>query len=504
VGADSTAKIVDASSNAESTIIVEGGATLFLENITVSGGKYGVYAASNSNLLMSGEVTIEGFTERGISVSFSSFLGADEAGRITINGTGTGTGVRLAGGASGWVFSSTISNVEIGLSLYGQSMTYLYDFTIEASQRGITLHDGSTVVMYGEGTGVIEGTSDRAINVNKGVFTNWDGTLEIKNLSGGRGINFSGSKGAINNLTMPDFNNTGSGWGPALSMSMGSSVEIRGAEISGSTDDELVDISDGSVMRMEDSTISGSATDNLVEIWDGSSAEIRDSTLTAGSAGSAIQASGSSRLEFRNSSISGSATDNLVRISDGSSAELRDSTISGSTTDGELVDISDGSVMRMEDSTLTAANSAFSAIRAVGSSRLEFRNSSISASFTGVALIEVDEGSSGEIRDATLTLDSGQYAVSVADSSDLSIRSSTISGTATDALVDVRRVSNLIIRNESTLSQTGSETPDVSVSNLSLLSVWSDSSINSVDCYAKGTVSADEGTVTDLATSCTE
>jgi pectate lyase len=207
-------------------------------------------------------------------------------------------------------------------------------------------------------------------------------------------------------------------------------------------------------MRMEDSTISGSATDNLVEIWDGSSAEIRDSTLTAGSAGSAIQASGSSRLEFRNSSISGSATDSLVETLDGSSAEIRDSTISGSATEG--------------------------------------------------ALIKVAEGSSGQIRDATLTLDSGQNAVSVADSSDLTIRSSTISGTATDALVDVRRVSNLIIRNESTLSQTGSETPDVSVSNLSLLSVWSDSSINSVDCYAKGTVSADEGTVTDLATSCTE
>ena len=124
---------------------------------------------------------------------------------------------------------------------------------------------------------------------------------------------------------------------------------------------------------------------------------------------------------------------------------------------------------------------------------------------TDGALISVDAGSSTEVRDATLTLDSGNRAVGLSDSSDLSIRNSKISGTATDELIRVTRGSNAIIRNETTLSQTGSDTPDVSVSNLSFLCIWNEeASINKVDCYSKGYVSANEGMVTTLSESCKE
>ena len=54
-------------------------------------------------------------------------------------------------------------------------------------------------------------------------------------------------------------------------------------------------------------------------------------------------------------------------------------------------------------------------------------------------MISVDAGSSAEVRDATLTLDSGNRAVGLSDSSDLSIRNSKISGTATDELIRVTR-----------------------------------------------------------------
>ena len=57
-GADSTAKIVDASGGSENTIFVGAGTTLSIENLTISGGTYGVAAYRNSNLLLSG-VTIE-------------------------------------------------------------------------------------------------------------------------------------------------------------------------------------------------------------------------------------------------------------------------------------------------------------------------------------------------------------------------------------------------------------------------------------------------------------
>jgi hypothetical protein len=132
------------------------------------------------------------------------------------------------------------------------------------------------------------------------------------------------------------------------------------------------------------------------------------------------------------------------------------------------------------------------------------RDSTISGTVTN-SLVSVDAGSSAVVRDATLTLDSGEQAVEVTDSSDLTIRNSKISGAPTSQLIRVTRVSNATIRNETTLSQTGSDTPDVSVSNLSFLSVYNEeATINKVDCYSKGYVSANEGIVTDLATSCTE
>ena len=452
-GADANAKIVDGSSNTESTLSVNSGATLFLENITVSGGEYGVNAQRNSNLYLSG-VTVENFTESGIRVADSAWLGIDDDG-ATLAGTGAGNGINLATGSSGWISTITISDVDRGIRVAGGSMVYLKGYSISAASRGISI-DNSRVLKYGDGSASIEGTSDRAVSVSQGVFTNWEGTLEIKNLSGGRGLDFWMSQGNIHNLKMPDYDNTGSDWNPALSIGGGSSVNINSAEISASTDGPLVSISDGSIT------------------------EIRESTLTVGNAAAGIEASGSSRLNFRNSTISGSVTDSLVNVSEGSSAKIEDS------------------------STLTIT-SAENGLRVAGNSRLNFRNSTISGTVTDGGLVSVDAGSSAEVRDATLTLESGNRTVGVSDSSDLTIRSSTLSGTATEELVDLRRISNVIIRNESKLSQSGSDTPDVRVSNLSMLSIRNEeASINKVDCYSKGYVSANEGIVTTLSESCTE
>ena len=224
-GADSTAKLVDASGGSENTIFVGAGTTLSIENLTISGGSYGLAAYRNSNLLLSG-VTIEGFTQRGISVADSSYLGVNDGGVTISGGTDASYGILLSTGASGWIHTSNISNVETGINLWSQSFTYIYNFSIEASNRGISLSSGSTVHMINGGTGTIEGTSDRAVSVSYGVFSNSDGTLEIKNLNGGRGFDFWMSQGDIKNLKMPDFNNTGSGWNPALNINTNSSLKL--------------------------------------------------------------------------------------------------------------------------------------------------------------------------------------------------------------------------------------------------------------------------------------
>ena len=106
------------------------------------------------------------------------------------------------------------------------------------------------------------------------------------------------SQGNISNLKMPDFDNTGSSWNSALNISPGSSIYASSAEISGSTDGVLVNISDGSIT------------------------EIEDSTLTIGSAAAEIEVGSSSPLNFQNLMISGAVTDSLVSILDGSSAQL--------------------------------------------------------------------------------------------------------------------------------------------------------------------------------------
>ena len=429
-GADTNAKIMDASSNADSVISVRGGTTLILKGIIISGGQWGVSAARNSNLLMTGGVTVEGFTERGITAFDSSYLGVDEGGVTIRGGSSANYGIYLEMGADAWVHTTDISNVETGINLYGGSFLYLHDFAINASIKGINFGK-ATVRQYGDGVGLIQGTSGAAVTVSQGIFeTSSEASFEIKNLKGGRVFNFWQSQGSVNNLKVNGFDITESGES-AIDIGMGSSVSLRSIEISGSCNDNFIGVNSGSVV------------------------DIRDSTIVATSTGRGIDVGGSSYLNFRNSTISGTVTDgSLVDIGSGSSTEIRDSTISGTVTN---------------------------------------------------SLVSVDAGSSAVVRDATLTLDSGEQAVGVSDSSNLTIRNSKISGTPTVQLIQVTRVSNAIIRNETTLSQTGSGTPDVSVSNLSMLSVYNEeATINKVDCYSKGYVSANEGIVADLATSCTE
>jgi hypothetical protein len=426
-GADSSASIKDASNNTDKLIMIQGSATVLIENLTLESGDDGVVSVGNSDLTLN-DVIIEGFTARGVYITDSSNL--DSYTNLTVKGVGQGIGLSLCGGSFGSFTNATISDVKTGILVCCDTALYDQSFNISANLVGINVRK-SKFQKHTNGLGSIEGTSDKAINVDNGIFVSTEGNLEIKNLNGGRGVNFVMSSGSINNLKMPDFNNTGSGWNPALELSAGSGVSISGAEISGSTDGALVSIKDGSITQIEASTL----------------------TVGVGSASNAIDAFGSTRLILHNSTISGSVTDDLVNIGQGSTAQIRNS-------------------------------------------------SSISGTATVGGLVSINGSSSAEIRDSTVTLNSGGQAVSVKSSSHLNIRSSTISGTATKELVDVRRVSHVII-DRSTLSQTDSNSPDVRVSKISFLSVFVDSSINSVHCHMKGTVDSDVSII-DLDPNCTE
>ena len=360
-GTSADSKIVDASSKSENTISVNSGSTLFLENITVSGGRRGIVAVRNSNLLLSG-VRIENFSQRGIRVDDSSYLGVDAGGVTIIGAEGAEYGVYLATGSSGWIQKAEISNVQRGISLFGGSFLYLNDFVIDATSIGIWQTDHTTIVKYG-GKGIITGTLEKALRIHRANFYNWDsGTLEIKDVRGGYGIDLYMSNASISNLELLNFDNTGSGGNPAIGVHTNSNLKLQNAEISGSTDGALVSISDGSIT------------------------EIRDSTLTVSSAENAIAASGSSRFNFQNSTISGSSAGSLVSISDGSSAKIQDSTIETISADNVLI--------------------------VSGTSRLELNESQVTGNVTN-NIINIINGSSADIHDSTIDMTNGDWGTAI-------------------------------------------------------------------------------------------
>ena len=79
IGSNSNSTIKDNSSNNDSLILVDSGSTLILDNLTLEGGLNGVYGTRNSNVLFN-NVSINGFSNRGISITDSSYLGVDEGG----------------------------------------------------------------------------------------------------------------------------------------------------------------------------------------------------------------------------------------------------------------------------------------------------------------------------------------------------------------------------------------------------------------------------------------
>jgi len=120
-------------------------------------------------------------------------------------------------------------------------------------------------------------------------------------------------------------------------------------------------------------------------------------------------------------------------------------------------------------------------------------------------LIGIETGANAQFGNSDVSLTSSNVGLYIADGAKLNLSNSKLSGSAPNDLVRITRASSVMIESDSSVNQTSAGSNDISVSYLSLLTVDSvESPINSVNCYNKGYVSADEGSVTDLATSCTE
>ena len=467
-GTDSSAKITDTSNNTQKLIMIQGGATVLIEDLTLEGGDDGVVSAGNSDLTLN-DVIIEGFTARGVYITDSSNL--DSYTNLTIKGAGQGTGLSLCGGSFGSFTNASISKVDTGILVNCDAALYGQSFSISANDRGISVQK-SKFQKHTNGLGSIEGTSDKAINVSNGIFASIDGNLEIKNLNGGRGINLWQSQADINNLKMPDFNNKGSGDNPAIGFSDGSNVGLGNIEISGSTDGGLFNC-DKSILNIQNLNISGNSDDALVgffgcKIW-------MTNTEITGEANTLLDI-GSSEIKIKNTSVTGKSNDShLVYIGGNSGVSFR------------------------ENSTITASEK--NGIFLSGLSSLDFRDSTLSAK---ASTLKIEENSLATIRNSSVNAADG-YGVEVVRGSGLRIYApSTILATNDPAILARQAAWVEINDGQGTTINRTDLGSDISIRSASFMAVGEGNQIEDIECSLKSVVQADEGTVSMLDPSCTE
>ncbi len=330
-GANSSAKIVDATSNTETLIFVTSGATLSLKNLTLSGGQQGVVAARNSNLYLS-NVRVENFTDNGIAVADSSWLGVDEGG-VVVEGNDTGFGVYLINGASGWMYKSNISNVERGIVVYGGSFLYIRDTDISDTKIGIRV-DASKLIKY-EGTAEINSASDYGIWVT--------GNSLFKNSSGKLDINKS-DKAAISLDNSQFLNDEGpleierSSNYPIVDIINNSYADIKSVNLVGSNLD-LIRVNNSSTLILRDSTIQNT-NQSILNLHHNSHVRLIDSTLQSSNS-RAISLDTGSSIVLEGSTVEASSERTIWVANFSNILVIKQSTVLGNA--GPALEISRGS-----------------------------------------------------------------------------------------------------------------------------------------------------------------
>jgi len=453
-GVESTnATIEDTSANADSLVIVKGGTTLFLKDIALSGGEYSVAGQRNANVYLS-NVLMSGFGFSAITIADSAFLGIDEQG-VEIDGNDMGdNGIVIGTGSSGWVNNVKISGVRRGIYLIGGSMLWFQnEMSIGSSEIGVDIYN-SRFMNFQEPNLTIQGPSDFAIRTHQGDIKIDSGSTSINNI-GGRGIDLWQSKASINNLKLLDFNNTGSGWSPAIQISEGSNVDLENVQITGSTDEALIGIDRGSTAEIRNANISGDF-DTLMMIGQSSYVGLNRSSLAGNAIGKLIGVFQLSTLTVRDSSIDSNSRGDGINLSNSSNLQLENVNIDS------------------EDNSLYLTTGSVAQIR--GNSNINSAN--------GPSVV-IDRGSG-------VRLGFGPKINSINDSV-FEIRKS--SWLDMDGFEEVGVPTENLVRQD--------PGPTISIRDMSFLSVGNGNYIEEVTCFGQSFVSLGGGIINDLSSSCT-
>jgi len=437
-------KIIDNSSYTEHVLKFNYGDMLVtIDNLTISGGDRAITAWSNINLKIYNS-KVEGYKNRGINLSGGSILDAEN---LTIDGSYSGAttdevGLQMWGKSVAWFENLTITNNQkYGLTTYNSVIDVNGNITLTGNGRAINVGGGAT--FSSDANITISGSTDRAISVNQGFLSIWDGTTSITNTTG-----------LILNSWM-------------------SNIEIKNITATGDGSLNYVFNIDNSVFKLKNLSLSGAGYSG---IWIGNSTGEFDNLTSSNNKQAGISAS-QSRIQMRDSVISGNENDG-IELNHASSLELRSSTISSNEDEG--IEVEGNSYLKVRDSTIS--NNDDDAIKINEGSVVDVRDSTITGKAGESAIVGynnstliLDEGSSGttlisstnadaiylknshgEIRDGvTVTGTGSNYASGVELFQGSSIRieeGATVNGTDSGGAISGAIYSRLEIDHGSTIS----------------------------------------------------
>ena len=367
-------KIIDNSSHTEHVLKFNyGGMLVTIDNLTISGGDRGITTWANINLRIFNS-KVEGYKNRGINLGGGAVFDAEN---LTIDGSYSGAttdevGFQIWGKSVAWFENLTITNNQkYGLTTWNSHIDVNGNITLTGNGRAINVGGGAT--FSSDANITISGSTDRAISVNQGFLTIWDGTTSITNTTG-EILNSWMSNIEIKNLTA-----TGDGSSSDNIFNINSSVfSLKNLSISnagehgiwiGNSTGEFDNLTSSnnkqagisasqSRIELKNSVISGNEDDGI-ELYQASSLELRSSTISSNS-DEGIEVEGNSYLKVRDSTISNN-DDKAIKINEGSVVDVRDSTITGKAGKNAIVGYNNSTLILDEGSSGTTLISSTNA-----------------------------------------------------------------------------------------------------------------------------------------------
>ena len=341
-------KIIDNSSYTEHVLKFNyGGMLVTIDNLTISGGDRAITTWANINLRIYNS-KVEGYKNLGINLGGGAVFDAEN---LTIDGSYSGAttdevGFQIWGKSVAWFDNLTITNNQkYGLTTWNSHIDVNGNITLTGNGRAINVGGGAT--FSSDANITISGSTDRAISVNQGFLSIWDGTTSITNTTG-----------VILNSWM-------------------SNIEIKNLTATGDGSSDHIFSINNSVFSLKNLSLSNAGEHG---IWIGNSNGEIDNLTSSNNKQAGIAAS-QSRIEMRDSVISGNEDDG-IELDQASSLELRSSTISSNEDEG--IDVEGSSYIKVRDSTIS--------------------NNDDKA-------IKIDEGSVLDVKDSTITGKSGKNAI---------------------------------------------------------------------------------------------